>query len=216
MDFLYLFFIIVASAIIGGIVYRWRGGGEPVGWGKYMPRPLDQILFSVPYIALAFYVLPLWSAGILSLITVAFVSKGHGRNMDLGTFDNSLPPGGVKPEWYEGIIDGLYGKIPEYWYDALGLAVSGLTYTIPVGLFIADPAGGYFWEGLFLALSGALKAPAYMLGRWLDDNGGDPLDDFEDQTDGVVTFDGPTSWGEFLTGFFLWAGAAAVGWFIVF
>lgn len=128
---LYFFFAVLLGAILGGIVYRWRGGGEPVGWGKYMPRPVDQILFSLPYIALAFYVLPSWSAGILSLITVAFVSKGHGRNMDLGTFDNNSRPEGVKPEWYEGLIDGH------------------------------------------------------------------------------------TSWGEFLTGFFLWAGAIAVGWFIV-
>ncbi len=198
-------------AVVGGIIFRWRGGGEPVGWGKYMPRPIDQILFSSIYMVIAFGVLEQWPATILSIITVIMVSKGHGRNMDLGTFDNSSKPGGVKPEWYEGLIAGLYGKIPEYWYDALGMVVSGLTYTIPLGLFIADPAGPYFTEGLIIAASGGLKGPAYMIGWFFHDMLWNTVDVSSEDLQKVVRFDGETSLGEFLTGFFLWGVAA---WFL--
>lgn len=199
--------IILGVALVGAIIYRWRGGGQPEGWGKYMPRPIDQTLFSLPYIGLAFYFLPWWPAAILSFVTVALVSKGHGRNMDLGNSDATHPD--AKPEYYEGLISGLYGKISNYWYDALGLVISGLTYTLPVGLFLANPAGPYFWEGLALALSGALKAPAYMLGRWLDTKTG--LDEYlEPRLYKVVRLDGATSWGEFFTGLFLWGFAVAL------
>lgn len=209
MDTLIGILICFVVAVIGGIIFRWRGGGEPVGWGKYMPRPVDQILFSSIYIAIAFLILDQWPAAILSIITVIMVSKGHGRNMDLGTFDNSTVKGGVKPEWYEGLIAGLYGRIPEYWYDALGMVVSGLTYTIPLGLFIGDPSGDYFTEGMILAASGALKGPAYMI-AWLIDSIYEISDIYDDEFEAVVEFEGATSFGEFLTGFFLWGVAAAI------
>lgn len=207
MTHLFPFAVILVLALVGAIVFRWRGGGQPEGWGKYMPRPIDQTLFSLPYIGLAFYFLPWWQAAILSLITVAMVTKGHGRNMDLGNSDATHPD--ARPEWYEGLIEGLYGKIPNYWYDALGLAISGLTYTIPVGLFLANPAGPYFYEGLALAFSGALKAPAYMLGRWFDTK--TSADDYlEPRLNTVVRLDGATSWGEFFTGFLLWGAAGII------
>ena len=199
--------IVILLALVGAIIFRWRGGGQPEGWGKYMPRPVDQTLFSLPYIGLAFFFLPWWPALILSIITVAMITKGHGRNMDLGHSDETHP--NALPEWYEGLILGLYGKISNYWYDALGLVISGLTYTIPVGLFLANPSGPYFVEGLILALSGALKAPAYMFGRWLDEKTG-----FEEYLEPrlykVVRLDGATSWGEFFTGLFLWGAAGAL------
>lgn len=202
----FLFFVIVPIiAFIGGLLYRYRGGGEP-NEALSFPRPVDQLLFSSIYFAIAFLTLPWWPAAILSGVTLVMVLKGHGRNMDLGTSDATHP--NAKPEWYEGIIGGLYGKIPNYWYDALGLMISGLTYTAPLGLFIADPSGPYLTLGLILAASGALKAPAYMLGR-----AGEAF--FERLLDGVdeekiIMLDGPTSLGEFFTGFFLYLVAGTL------
>lgn len=208
-NILYLIICVIFAAC-GGVLYRWRGGGEPAGLTRYMPRPVDQILFSLPYIFMAFMVLDDWTAGVVSIITVIMVSRGHGRNMDLGTFDNSTSVEAGEPEWYEGLIGSLHGKIPEYWYDALGLMISGLTYTIPIGLMMASPFGNYLYEGLIVCLSGALKAPAYMLGRYFVEAYPGEADISEYEIYKILPLKIPTQWGEFLTGYFLWFIAGGV------
>lgn len=208
-----LYFILCAAAgAVGGLIFRWRGGGEPTHLSKWMPRPVDQILFSTIYSAIAFIALDMWWAIIVSAITVLMVSLGHGRNMDLGSFDNTTAPDpeAVAPEWYEFIIAPLYGRLSEYWYDAVGLMVSGLTYTLPLGIAMANPIGGYFIEGIIIGLSGALKAPAYMLARYFVDTYPDEADLSRTEVYKVLQLKIPTQWGEFLTGVFLWGFACAV------
>lgn len=190
--------VALAALFIG----RWNGGGRP-SWLRWLDNPFSQILYAWPYIAIACLAVPQlvdgprwfewWHVALLSVLTVVMVVKGHGHNMDLGTSD---PRG--EPEWYEGgLYEALYGKISNYWYDAIGLAISGLTYTLPLGLYMANP---------LLALSGALKAPAYMAGRalwnWKPEF-------FRSER---WAMDAPTAYGEAFTCAALHAVAAAVLW----
>lgn len=163
--------ICTAATFLGALIFRMRGG-----LGPNLPRPIDQLLFASAYGGAIVYTTDnyyLTALGI-ALCTLAVV-KGHGHNMDLGTYTKE-----ADYEWYEFIIKPLHRKIPEYWYDFIGLAISGLTYTVPVGIIMMNP---------LVALSGALKAPAYALG-WLIGKG--------------------TELGEWLTGAFLWGSLAII------
>lgn len=140
--------------LAGGWLYRWRGLSHPNK--KYFPRPLNQIVFAAPY-ALVTYLywshlelsfslaiaLVVWGLSTLGTLT------GHGGGHDLGTYE-----GERTDERLEFIINPLKGRISEYWYDALLLSITGLAITLPAGIATFNPA---------LALSGALKGPAYMV-----------------------------------------------------
>ncbi len=187
------------AGLIGAVLYRLRGGPS---WGPKLPRPLDQILFSlVPCIVLpalyAFAHRPFlaleswpWIAGwlVAALWAVAWECSGHGKYMDLGTT--------VKESDEERIgvlISWLHGKVPEYWYDALGLALTGFVVTLGPGVYVA--VAGDVLAGILLALTGLLKAPAYMLGFAISKAKG-------------------TEIGEWVSGGLRWAAAAAIGLFL--
>lgn len=210
IDFIFMAVFSLIMGLIGAVIFRIRGTNHNEISG-FLPRPFEQLLFSAPWIWLASQLFDPWQAIILSIITVVMVLKAHGKVFDLGTARKSSAPFGEDPEWYDGILYPLYGKIPEYWYDAIGLAVSGLSYTIPVGLFMADPTGDYFTEGLIIALSGALKAPAYMIGRCFSTSYPELADVSEFKAvDKVLNLRHATEWGEVLTGFFLWTCAGTI------
>lgn len=187
--------------IAGLFIGRWNGGGRPK-FLKWLDNPFSQILYAYPYLLILLAAVPVtvitapaWLAGfhifLIFVLTVIMILKGHGHNMDLGTSD----PRGL-PEWYEGALyKALYGKIPNYWYDAIGLVISGLTYTLPVGLYLGNP---------LLALSGALKAPAYMLGR--------ALYDWKPEFFNMpkLAMDAATAWGEAFTCAALHAAAGVI------
>lgn len=122
----------------------------------------------------------------LYALCVWAVCKGHGRNADLGDWEKI-----AEREWYEKVkpMKWLEGVLPPYWYDAVGLAVSGLTYTLP--MIIVDP---------ILALSGALKAPAWMLGKVIAEKLQWKIVLFNGRFHVVTAWE----WGEFLCGFTLW------------
>jgi len=169
-------------ALIGGYIYRWRGHASQ--YKKYFPRPLNQIAFSLPY-ALACANISWWAAGVVLIITTLAVLSGHGGWFDLGTW--------TKPrddETLEFIIKPLKKYLSDYWYDVLGLALSGVSITAACGIvyiaWISIPVG------LCIIASGALKAVAYMMGWKLFD-------------DSVAT-----ARGEWLTGAFLWGSLAWV------
>lgn len=161
--------------LAGAYVYRMRGGMKPS-----FPRPIDQLIFALPYGIYTWYVwyyqmdlrweyaLPLSIA--VWGITAAAVAKGHGNSMDLGEYDR-------EPEWYEFAIRWLKPHMPLYWYDALGCAISGLTYTLVPGLVTLNPV---------LALSGLLKGPAYMIAKKA-----------EARTEGGELLTGAALWGIF-------------------
>lgn len=194
------FFIIPVLMFIAGLfIGRWQGGGRPK-WLKWMDNPFSQMLSAYPFLLILCASVPPsiatepnwlsnWHIFVVYALTVIMLVKGHGHNMDLGTAD---PRG--EPEWYEGgLYTALYGKIPNYWYDVIGLMISGLTYTVPTAIYLANP---------WIALIGVLKAPAYMLGRALYDW----KPDFFHMP--KLAMDGQTAWGEAFT----WAAIhAALG-----
>lgn len=156
--------------VLGAFIYRWRG--------MKGSRPYAQAVFSLPY-ALVTYIFykeylinygDILVSSIVFVFTALAVSTGHGRGMDLGETDQG------KPEKLEFLVKWLKPYIPLYWYDAALLAVTGLAITLPAGIATLNP---------ILALSGLLKAPAYMIGKF-----GCPRDHVEA--------------GELLTGAALW------------
>ncbi len=84
-----------------------------------------------------------------------------------------------------------------YWnggrYDALGLALTGFVVTLGPGVYVA--VAGDVLAGILLALTGLLKAPAYMLGFAISKAKG-------------------TEIGEWVSGGLRWAAAAAIGLFL--
>ncbi len=166
----------IELALYGAAMNRFRGHASK--YKKYFPRPLPQIALAVPYA----YVTPMTldhpfivAAVVLVATTLAWLT-GHGKFMDLGTWTPY-----AKPERLEFTIKWLESSVPPYWYDAIGLAVTGIAVSLPAGI-----ATGNVW----LALSGVLKAPAYMIG-W------------------AVSKEHATAIGETLTGLFL-LGALAI------
>lgn len=167
---------------LGAFLYRWRGMSHPSR--KWAPRPIPQGLFSLPY-AIITYIFYLeyttWDNALLPALivlalTTAGACTGHGRGMDLGDTDNG------EPERLEFLITWLKPHVSLYWYDAALLAVTGLAITLPAGIATLNPV---------LALSGLLKAPAYMIGKF-----GCPRDHVEA--------------GELLTGAVLWGALCLI------
>lgn len=206
MQFLIYILAGLILGTIGGVLYRWRGAGAAVVFSRIIPHPGEQMLFAILYGAIAYYALNAYQAAILYAVTVIMVLKAHGKVTDLGF--GPVPNKQDSTEWYDAIIGRLQGKISDKLYDAIGLTISGLSYTVPVGLFIADPSGPYFKEGLILALSGALKTPAYYIGWSLSDfkfvKTEIKLTKNKRVIDDVLRLRHPTDYGEFLTGFFLY------------
>ena len=167
------------AALIGGILFRMRGGWPDI------PRPIEQVLFCAPVIYICFVAFGYWGI-LLAALSVIAVVKRHGNNIDLGTWD-----GPSKDAWYEFTIKWAKPYMSLYWYDALGMAVSGLTYTLP--MILINPV---------LGLSGILKAPAYMLGWFMHPRYNDGRIKLRL---GKFTLECATEWGEFFTGAFLWA-----------
>lgn len=172
----------VFLGVLGAIVYRVRGGLSPA-----LPRPFDQVLFALAYGAIVYKASSrniFWFLGIL-ILTVAAAASGHGQYMDLGVW-----PKVVEAERLDFIVQFIMGddNYHNYWRDALGLAVTGIAITLPCGIALMF-LKNYLVGGL-IALSGVLKAVAYMLAA-------------------VVGLG--TVGGEYLTGLFLW-GAVILLW----
>jgi hypothetical protein len=81
-----------------------------------------------------------------------------------------------EPETIEPIIKYWHEKIPEYLYDVIGTALTGLIVTLPVGIYMALFGHYHYVEvfssneynaylpGILVGLSGLLKSPGYMIG----------------------------------------------------
>ena len=187
-----IYAFVITFSILGGILYRFRGGWPSI------PRPIEQALFCSIFLVLMILLGLPWQHSVIAYaLAVAATLKGHGNNMDLGHYDKP-----AEPEWYEFLIKGYKGKFSAYWYDFIGITLSGLTITGVPGLMISffDPI-----LGVVIGISGALKGPAYMLG-WLMhpkyDNGPIKL------KIGKFTLASATEWGEFFTGLFIWSVSA--------
>jgi len=165
--------------LLGAWLYRWRGAAHP--YKKYFPRPFNQIVFASPFaaVALLFWWPVIGWVAVLPALLVWVMSTlgtltGHGRGMDLGDTDKG------EPETLEFIVRWLKDRLPLFWYDMLLLSVTGLAVTAPAGIATMN---------LWLALSGAIKGPAYAVAKF-----------FKMGTEG----------GELLTGAVLWGAVAGV------
>jgi len=136
----------VIMAIAGGCLYRWRGMSSP--YKKYFPRPFNQIAFALPY-AFACMGTSWWAVLPVLVLTTLGVLTGHGGWMDLGKWQSERDD-----ETLEFIIKWLKPRMPLYWYDALGMSITGLAITLPAGLVLMNP---------YIALSGALKGAGYVV-----------------------------------------------------
>lgn len=149
---------LVIWALVGAFISRMCGGMKPkLPWG------LDQWIYALPYGLLpgaALWALNPYVAVGLGLLSYAgaFLGKrtGHGGGLDLGTW--------TKPrsdERLEFLIKPLHGKIPEYWYDALLLAVTGVAVSLVASAAIAVVSP---LAALPTLIGGLLKPLPYMLG----------------------------------------------------
>jgi len=167
---------VILTAVIGGFMSRWHGGGFISG----SPKILKAFLWSSPFTlasGAAFYLDGhSWTVtGIVAALVLAgcmvFKNTGHGGGMDLA--HNSKEPVGPnptrEPEKLEYLILWLHGKMPQYWYDALLLCIIGTASTLLPALAI-----GYVnpWAGLVVAAGGTIGKPlGYMIGHALKDAG---------------------------------------------
>lgn len=179
---------VVIWAFAGGLLYRWRG--SPGGL-----RPETQMGFALPYaLAVVLYWLPYsepvaFGLGLLSF-TASLLAQltGHGNFQDLGHF--TKPTSSEKVEF---LIKWLKPHLPAYWYDVTGSALIGLLITLMPGALMASP---------FVSLSGALMAPAYMIGWYLWDHDVNLYKYIHEKLYPFI--DAPTAIGEYMSGVFLW------------
>jgi len=147
-DMIYIYWALFT--LWGAILYRWRGHASK--YKKLLPRPYNQALFALPYVFIAYQVH--WSYAVLTLVaTTLAVLTGHGGAIDMGKWEKERDD-----ETLEFVVKPLRGKISEFWYDFILMAWLGLAVTIPCGIVTLNP---------FIALSGALKAPAYAISHRL-------------------------------------------------
>lgn len=168
-------------AILGALLSRWHGGGF-----FSAPKLLKTGLFALfPAVCLGLMIpndnVWTWLGWITFalIVTGAVKASGHGKFFDLGSW--KLP---AKDERIEFIIKPLWGKIPEYWYDSLGMALKGLLMSLGVAiplLVYAPPLA------VPVILGGIMLAPSYMIGR-------------------LFTEKYFTEFGEYVGGFFFYLG----------
>lgn len=149
----------LACIALGSALYRWRGGPP---WLP-APRWLKLALCASALAAGAF-----WQAAAtleptgLAIALAGFLaalwglSRGHGEFMDL---THRYGAGREESDWRW--LPRLLPIRDRYWYEFAALAVTGLAATAGPGIALVL-AGE--WTGWLLALSGALKAPAYAIG----------------------------------------------------
>jgi len=140
----------LSLALYGAAMNRWRGHASK--YKRYFPRPFPQIALAIPYAYVTPMSLdhPFVVAGVVLVLTTLAWLTGHGKFMDLGTWNPA-----AEDERLEFTIKWLEKSVSPYWYDAIGLAVTGIAVSLPAGIATGNP---------LLAVSGALKAPAYMIG----------------------------------------------------
>jgi len=179
--------LILALAVASGLAYRLRGGGFFALPGL-VRRPLSALLLTVPI----WFIAPWWAALVTVAVVSVFVSLGHGDWLDFGTSERTDPD-----EWLNPIVHLLTEKRDGVLHDMIGMALSGMSITLPAAIAAAWFAGPLFL--LWLPI-GALKAIAYWLG-WNVFGTRVP----------VPHLDHPTAMAEFMTGFLL-CGAPGLLW----
>lgn len=150
---------ILLLSLLGGILSRWHGSG----W--YGSKVSKSILWALlPSMAAFNFVLESTQSLKIALIAqgIAFplcalgIATGNSRFRDLGMFRGSNRR--VKLEF---IIKWLDGRIPEYWYDVMGLSVIGFA---AVSGFVLTVVWGDPVAAGIVAVGGLLKPVGYCVG----------------------------------------------------
>lgn len=180
---------LAAFALLGGIIWRVRGGL----WSGLGSKEIWRAVFTLPFMyAVIFFshrhyhiseISLLMLIGICAFgVTFGAISTGYANFQDMGTWKGTDHP----PNWLEKIIFPLKPHMSKYWYDFLGMTLSGLIVTLPAGLATMNPV---------LALIGCFKSVAYATGWKIYPNG---------TGRGITGFNQATEIGEFLSGIIFW------------
>lgn len=125
---------------------RCCGGGKPK-----LPLGLDQWLLAAPYLLfythIGYWVIPSYLLAVLGL------RLGHGRGFN---YKEPFKPGS-QPEKVEFLIPK---NLPVYVRKALIMGLTGIAVCLIAAISLA--AHSFYLAALILALSGALKAVAYL------------------------------------------------------
>lgn len=147
---------ILLFACLGAVLSRMDGGGI-----IKLPEWVDKVGVTFPYAIIGYMVVP-WAA--VPCMAFAWLGRalGHGGFFDLGS-NPKEPNNGRDLERIEPAIYWLHDNISRFWYDFIGLMLSGLMVTIIPAMFLA--VWGHYALALLMVLSGLAKAPSYALGR---------------------------------------------------
>ncbi len=179
-------YLVPLLAIAGAWIFRTRGGGN---WPCDFPRIVDLGIWGLLLALPLWWLAPPWAALIGVAGVMGATSLGHGDLIDFGTSGRT-----DSDEYISRLLhlftDSRDGPV----HDALGMALSGMSYTL-VPAVVATIFAGPLWL-LWLPI-GALKGASYALG-WR----------FAVPELGI----GGTVIGEYLTGFLLCGGSAGLLW----
>jgi len=185
---------ITIYSVFGALISRLHGGG----FIKGVPKVVRNLLWCIPLACASAYIFYDNGHDWLGIVSAAmatagfcFIGKttGHGGGMDLGSYPD-VPGDSREIEKLEYLIYPLYGKINVYWYDALLLAITGLSGVsgVVLALCFTQPLAA-----LIVGISGIMKSLAYIIGWKVSDRYA-------------------TEIGETLTGLFAYAAVACVLW----
>jgi len=180
--------LILPWAVAGAWIYRNRGGGN---WPVNLPRVLDLGIWALLLTLPLWWIAPWWAAGIGVAAAMAATSLGHGDFIDFGTSGRTDPD-----ELLSRLLHLFWDRRDGPTHDAVGMMLSGMTYTL-VPTILAVVFAGPLWL-LWLPI-GTFKGAAYALGWQL----GVPEWGLDE-----------TALGEILTGFFL-CGATGLLWWLL-
>ena len=178
--------LVVGAAILGGILYRWRGGAF-----FSAPRWLRLGVWTVVWFAPAFFLdFPWWAVLLAGAASTYGLSIGHGSYQDFGY--KSQPT----HEQMCAIVHILTSRRNDYVHDSIGMALTGVVMTLPIG--VLGIAFGHWWF-ILAGLSGLYKTLAYFIGWEYFHRTGRRADQAIWQ---------PTGTGEVLTGAFIYMHTA--------
>lgn len=156
---------LILAALIGGFLYRLRGGGFVHTGRTQLARA-----FWAPTGALVAWLAgaPLWA--VAAALVPAFLSTsliGHAGHQDMGTVKSTdpwAPKDGEMFEWVTAPLSVIFGKESGYLADILGLAMIG---AVRAAMIVAVPA--YWTPDILWAVPtfAVLHPLAYALAREL-------------------------------------------------
>lgn len=167
--------ILLAGILLGGFLYRWRGGGFEAWFGKV--HRFFKLLGVAGFVSLPLLWagLPWWGIAAAFGAALYAVSLGHGAYMDLAHTRPERAHDRVG-DWQEEPDHGwaLRALVPDgrlwgsrYLYELVALSWTG--FLIVLGPAVALAVAGAWLPAAFYLLAGLCKGPAYAAGWRLNE-----------------------------------------------